>query len=169
MKCSWCWQVTFYKSISSSFPAFGSHQFIKDSALLLLNPLKHLPLYLFSFSESDFNPAHYISVLPNNPKENVILTYWRENHHTIDSLRSLVLQESYHDSSVMEGEITLALLFLSAYCFCQFSVMSTQQEPIRKKQGRPRKASQIRFQRSVGGRDLCVVNKQQTLPERVQR
>ena len=39
---------------------------------------KHLPLYLFSFSESDFNPAHYISVLPNNPKENVILTYWME-------------------------------------------------------------------------------------------
>ena len=71
--------------ISSSFHAFGSHQFIKDSALLLLNPLKHLPLYLFSFSESDFNPAHYISVLPNNPKENVILTYWRENQHTIDS------------------------------------------------------------------------------------
>ena len=39
---------------------------------------KHLLLYLFSFSESDFNPAHYISVLPNNPKENVILTYWME-------------------------------------------------------------------------------------------
>ena len=75
----------FFKSISSSFHDFGSHQFIKDSALLLLNPLKHLPLYLFSFSESDFNPAHYISVLPNNPKENVILTYWRENQHTIDS------------------------------------------------------------------------------------
>ena len=87
MKCS-CgkWQVTFYKSTSSSFHAFGSHQFIKDSALLLLNPLKHLPLYLFSFSESDFNPAHYISVLPNNPKENVILTYWMEKKPAHDRL-----------------------------------------------------------------------------------
>ena len=37
----------FFKSISSSFHAFGSHQFIKDSALLLLNPLKDQSIFHF--------------------------------------------------------------------------------------------------------------------------
>ena len=37
----------FFKSISSSFHAFGSHQFIKDSALLLLNPLRDQSIFYF--------------------------------------------------------------------------------------------------------------------------
>ena len=37
----------FFKSISSSFHDFGSHQFIKDSALLLLNPLRDQSIFYF--------------------------------------------------------------------------------------------------------------------------
>ena len=130
MKCS-CgkWQVTFYKSTSSSFHAFGSHQFIKDSALLLLNPLKDQSI--FHFISSPFRnltlTRHITSVYYQTiPKRMWFwLTGWRKNRHTIDSLRSSVLQESYHDSrlELSDGRwdytsaiILECLLFLLALC-----------------------------------------------------
>ena len=48
---------------------------------------KYQPLYLFAFSESDFNPVNYQSIRPNTD-QNVVLTYWRENQDTIDESRT---------------------------------------------------------------------------------
>ena len=62
---------------------------------------KHLPLYLFSFWNLTLT-RHITSVYYQTiPKRMWFwLTGWRKNRHTIDSLRSSVLQESYHDSSL---------------------------------------------------------------------
>ena len=87
---------------------------------------KHLPLYLFSFWNLTLT-RHITSVYYQTiPKRMWFwLTGWRKNRHTIDSLRSSVLQESYHDSrlELSDGRwdytsaiILECLLFLLALC-----------------------------------------------------
>lgn len=72
------WKKRMLQAGTPCFRESSVHQGLGFTLIKSFERPKHLPLYLFYFSESDFNPAHYISVLPNNPKENVILTYWME-------------------------------------------------------------------------------------------
>ena len=58
---------------------------------------RHTPVFLFCFSESDFNSPHYQSVRPIR-EENVLLTFLSSNASTIDERRNPILQESCTES-----------------------------------------------------------------------
>ena len=106
-----------FKSDYSNKSCLKFSSFIRSIIGLAFVPLdrfsegvKYQPLYLFAFSESDFNPAHYQSIRPNTD-QNVVLTYWRENQDTIDESRTPVLQESCFESrlELSDGSLTSEL------------------------------------------------------------
>ena len=79
-----CWGDEVFLHLASNIlqadlvivPAFREssvHQGLGFTLIKSFDKPKHEPMYLFVFSESDFSPAHYQSIRPNQ-EENVILT-----------------------------------------------------------------------------------------------
>ena len=76
--------------------AFRESSFLQGLGITIIKSLekpRHKPVFLFCFSESDFQNPHYQSVRPNR-EENVLLTFLSSNTKTIDGSRSSILQES---------------------------------------------------------------------------
>ena len=80
------------------------------------------PLYLFHFSEGDFESPHYQSIRPKSA-ENVFKTFLSNNQKNIDNERSPVLQEMGSESrlELPDGSLTSDISNLQVVVMDTFS------------------------------------------------
>ena len=80
--------------------AFRESSFLQGLGITIIKSFekpRHNPVFMFCFSESDFQNPHYQSVRPNR-EENILRTFLSSNSDTIDGSRNPILQESFLES-----------------------------------------------------------------------